>query len=208
MLSTALQVYVGGYLAACVAALLLLWRDRGAHAVTQRGYWRQLAQPWRLATFVLATVLLAAAAPMSGDPTWDVPDAVGMAVLTFVTAPWTVGTLFLWIRRRARLAQAFVAASAWMLSASWSYDLYILWRDRVYPAAWRDNIAASSILYLTAGLLWSLDWRQGRGVHLAFTEPGWPTAAPQGGVFTRVLPWALVLMVLVSAAMVVAILWG
>ncbi|HWR88383.1 MAG TPA: hypothetical protein VN277_08190 [Acidiferrobacterales bacterium] len=97
-----------------------------------------------------------------------------MAVLTFSTAPCSVGTLYQSLLDWRTPRQAFVAACAWMFSASWSYDLYLLLRDGTYPVTWAANIAASSVLYVCAGLVWSLEFQPRRGVIFAFQREDWP----------------------------------
>ena len=59
-------------------------------------------------------------------------------------------------------------------------------------------MAASSVLYACAGLMWSLDWREGRGVIFGFMERDWPrTPDPRS---LRHISWfALPFMVLVGA---------
>ena len=86
-----------------------------------------------------------------------------------------------------------------MFSASWSYDLCILLRDGEYPNAWLPNIPASSVLYCSAGLLWNLDWRRGRGATFSFLESGWPRVAPVGE-FGRVVWIALPFMLIAAAS--------
>ena len=87
-----------------------------------------------------------------------------------------------------------VAACLWMLSASWCYDGYLLFRDGMYPITWWSNIAASSILYIIVGLIWNLDVRPARGATFAFLEPQWllPTApGAMRGILLWMLPFAL-----------------
>jgi hypothetical protein len=201
-LGPGLAAYVALQLAAVAGAALALARRPAAFSILSRRYLRFLAAPWRLATFLAAAGAFVVVAPWTGDPTWDRRDAGFMSVLTFLTAPWAVGTLFLSLRRRASLAHALVAAVAWLLSASWSYDLYILWRDGLYPLAWRENLAASSVLYASGGLMWNLEWRRARGVHFAFQEPGWPEAS-EGGGLGRIALYALPFVVFGIAAVAV-----
>ncbi len=170
-----LQAYLAAWSAACVAAIVLFVRDPSAFAVSRRAYWLFLREPWKLATFAVATAGMVLVAPFTGDPTWDYFDAFFMSALTYATAPWAVGVAFLAARGRSTAREAFVAACAWMFSASWSYDLYILLRDGVYPATWAVNIAAASVLYVSAGLLWNLEHHPGRGVIFAFLREGWPS---------------------------------
>jgi hypothetical protein len=121
-----------------------------------------------------------------------------MSLCTFLTAPWALGTLFRLASGKAARADGYVAAVAWLFSASWSYDLWLLLRDGRYPDSWLSNLGASSVLYVAAGLMWSLDWREGRGVNFAFRREGWPDG--NGGHFGRVAWIAAPFMVLAAAA--------
>jgi hypothetical protein len=123
-----------------------------------------------------------------------------MSLLTYLSAPWAVGTLARTLRRRATFWQGYLAVWVWLFSASWSYDLYILIRDGAYPPSWLANGCASSILYSLAGLLWSLDWIPGRGPTLCFLHEPWPRDTPTRTSF-RVLIAALPIVVLVAALM-------
>jgi hypothetical protein len=191
--------YVGAWGAACAVALAMTFFDPKAYSFADRAYLRFLGVPWKLATFAVSGIGITVVAPYTGDPTWDYFDAAFMAVLTFVTAPWSTGTLYLAVRGRSGIRQVFVAACLWMFSASWSYDLYLLLRDGEYPNTWLANIAASSVLYCSAGLLWNLDWRPGRGATFSFQEAGWPRVAP-AGEFARVVWIALPFMAIAAAS--------
>ena len=190
-------VYLGVWASACLLAVAMVARRRREYALLDRAYGRFLLAPWRLGTFTLAAIPLALVAPYSGDPTWDWFDALFMAGLTYLTAPWAVGTLWRVMRGLQPARQAYVAACAWGFSASWSYDLYLVVRDGAYGVTWLDNLAASSVLYLFAGLLWSLEWRTGRGLHLAFQDPSWPRAG-EPGAFGRVAILAVPIMIVVA----------
>lgn len=186
--------------AACMAALLLSIKNRKDCILCRVEYWRFLRKPWRVATFLLATLAMTAVAPYTGDTTWDYSNALFMSILTYITAPWSIGTLYNAAKGRLPLSQTYVAICAWMFTASWSYDLYLVVRDGHYPATWFPNIFASSVLYVLAGLLWSLDWVEGRGVVFAFMEPAWPYGHSSHG-FGKVMPYALVFMTAVSGFM-------
>jgi hypothetical protein len=127
-----------------------------------------------------------------------------MSVLTFVTAPWSVGVLYLAARGRTSSWKAFVAACLWLFSASWSYDLYLVLRDGFYPLTWWPNLVLSSCLYVSAGLLWSLEWRAGRGVVFGFMETGWPDIVPSNA-FAKVF-WVAILFMALGAGMTLSFL--
>jgi hypothetical protein len=120
-----------------------------------------------------------------------------MSLLTYLTAPWTIGVLFKTLKRELSFKHAYVAFCVWLFSASWSYDLYILIRDGSYPITWLSNIFASSVLYILAGLLWNLDWRKEKGMIFSFMENDWP-ASSSHSVFPKVLLFALPIMALVT----------
>jgi len=196
--------YMLGWSFACLAAIYLLFRHRSVIGLFQLRYWRFLFKHWKIVTFLIAATALAVIAPYTDDHTWDYFDASFMSILTFATAPWAVGVLYRAMRRRATVAEAYVAICIWMFSASWSYDLYLVLRDGFYPDTWLPNIFASSVLYVSGGLLWNLEWKEGRGVIFAFMEPSWPEVADTR-VFSKILWFALPFMVL-AAAMIAAFL--
>jgi hypothetical protein len=180
-------------------------RERRRLSLFTSDYRGFLGQPWRLATFFIAAAGITLIAPYTGDPTWDYFDAPMMSVLTYLTAPWAIGIFYRLLAGRARPAEVVVAAVLWMTSASWCYDLYILFKQGMYPSTWASNIAASSVLYACAGLMWNLDSRAGHGVVFAFREPGWPQAAGGGG-FARIALFALPFM-LIAVLGVAYFLW-
>ena len=190
-------VYMVLWIAACVVAGFLYVRDREAYVISHRAYWRYLAVPWKLATFLISATGLTVIAPYTGDPTWDHVDSIVMSILCYATAPWTVGAIYKAIRRELPLRQAYVAACVWMFSVSWFYDTYILMRDGEYSPLWFPNIFASSVLYLCAGLLWNLDWKAGRGTIFGFMESDWPSTAA-GPVFHKIMWVGLIFMVIVG----------
>lgn len=197
-MTLALTIYVGGYLLACAMAAVVAFRDRGSISLFSAGYRKFMAVPWKMASFATAASGMTWIAPYTGDPTWDYFDAALMSLLTFASAPWAIGTLYLFLRRKASAAHAYVALCCWLFSASWCYDLYLLLRDGQYPITWLPNIFASSVLYVAAGLMWNLAWRPSRGVFLAFMEDGWPQAAAQAN-FIRILGYAMPFMILAAA---------
>lgn len=192
-------LYLAAWAAACLAALAIFLANRRAFAAGCRGYFRFIAVPWKLWTFAIAAAGLIVIAPYTGDPTWDYVDATFMAVLTFLTAPWAAGVLYRLLRGRGSWKEGYVALCAWLFAASWSYDLYLLLRDGEYPVTWAANLFASSVLYWAAALIWSLEWRAGRGVIFGFMHEDWP-APPEGPQFRRVFRAALPFMLIAVAA--------
>jgi hypothetical protein len=195
----AMAAYTVVWLLCVVLALMHLWFKREAYATAYRGYAAFLLAPWKVITFVIATIGITVVAPYTGDPTWDYIDAPMMAVLTYLTAPWVMGLLY---RARATpLAHLLVAGALWMLAASWCYDGYQLLLHGFYPITWFFNIIASSVLYISAGLMWNLDMRPGRGATFAFLEPEW-LVPPAPGTNAKVLLWASPFMALAAGSII------
>ena len=194
----AFKLYTLFWLLACVAAAILMYRQKATLELFQRPYWRMLLVRWKLVTFLLSATPMIIMAPYTGDPTWDYVDAAFMSILAFATAPWVLGTLYLAFRGSREWQIIYIALCVWMFSVSWSYDGYILLRDGTYPFTWLPNIFASSVLYVCAGLFWSLEWKEKRGVHFSFTETGWPQPY-RDSAFSRIVWFALPFMLLVSA---------
>lgn len=194
-------IYLTVWSVACVIALGLMLYHRRKLECFQRSYWVGLLQGWKLVTFIVAALGLTIMAPYTIDPTWDYIDAGFMSLLTYATAPWTVATIYLVLRKQRPLVHAYIAVCIWMFTVSWSYDLYILLRDGRYPVTWLANIFLSSIMYLAAGLFWNLEYREGRGAIFAFMDRDWP-ALTKPGKFTRIM-WYTLPFILLIAAMVV-----
>lgn len=173
-----------------------MFRERRTLILFQPAYRRYLSSHWKLVTFAIAATGMIAIAPYSGDPTWDYIDAAFMSILAFLTAPWSVGTLYLACQRKGKPSHAYIAICVWMFSVSWSYDVYILLKHGYYPPTWLPNIVLSSILYFAAGTLWNLQRKEGRGVVFGFMAPGWPEPGHELG-FRQVAWIALPIMVLV-----------
>ena len=99
-----LEPFFVGYIAAwgiaCIVAAVLVIRRPGDFSITSAAYRRYVLQPWKIVTFLLAATGLTVMAPYTGDPTWDYIDAPMMAILTFATAPWALGEIYLALRRR------------------------------------------------------------------------------------------------------------
>lgn len=197
-LTPAFTAYLAVYTLACALAAILMIRERKTLVLFRPEYRKFITSKWKLLTFAVAALSMIVMAPYTGDPTWDYFDASFMSILTFLTAPWAVGTLYLALRRRARPVHVYIAACVWMLSVSWLYDVYIILKHGYYPPTWLPNIILSSILYFAAGLMWSLQGKEGRGVIFGFMEPDWPNPDHELG-FRQVMWFALPIMLLVTA---------
>ena len=199
------KYYIAAWSVACLLALGLMLRNPAGFAIFRRSYWYFLSEPWKLATFIAGAALITLVAPYTGDPTWDYVDGLFMSIFCFTTAPWVVATLFFKARRMATWTETYVVICVWLFSASWSYDIYLVWRDGSYPLTWFPNLFASSVIYLAAGLFWNLEWQCGRGVIFSFMRDGWPSR-PVDSSFLRLLGYAAIFAVPAIAAVLVFLL--
>ncbi|HZX30257.1 MAG TPA: hypothetical protein VFF03_02800 [Rhodocyclaceae bacterium] len=198
----AFKLYIAAWATACLVAVLLYLRRRGDFAISRRAYWHFLAEPWKLVTFVGATAIITLVAPYTGDGTWDYADGLFMSVFCFATAPWVVAVLHAAAKGRARWDEVYVAVCAWLFSASWSYDIYLVWRDGDYSPTWYPNLYASSLIYLGAGLFWNLEHQSGRGVTFSFMDEDWPRR-PQPFSLWRIALYAAIFALPTVAAVAI-----
>ena len=199
------KYYIAAWICAFLLAAGLLLHRPAAFAVGRRSYWHFLAEPWKLATFAAGAGLITLVAPYTGDPTWDYVDGLFMSVFCFATAPWVVATLFFSLRRQIAWTETYIALCAWLFSASWSYDIYLVWRDGHYPETWFPNLFASSVIYLAAGLFWNLEWQRGSGVNFSFKRADWPSR-PAESSFFRLLGYAAIFAIPAVAAVLMFLL--
>lgn len=193
------MAYLATWVTLLVGAVIAVATRPEAFEWTRRPWWRFHLEPWKPITFALATAVIAAAAPYSGDPTWDLGDSLLVSCVVFLTSPWAVGAIYrelLGVQGRS-WRRLYVAMVAFWLPC-WTYDAYILLRDGIYPPTWWSNLGLSGPICLLAGLLWNLGAQPDQPGYFTFRWARWPPATPTP--FRRVLGLALLLMVPVGLA--------
>lgn len=190
--------YLSSWLAFCVLALVLFVMDV---KVAWREQARALLIPWRLALFVPAILFVTFAGRYTDDETWDSMCGGGMALLTFLTASFSIGTLARALRGRSSFSEVVVAVALALFSSAWFYDGYLLLRDGAYTHRWLGNLRLSPIIYACAGLVLNLELRRGR-LAFAFSRDDWP--APLETSPSWKLALASLPLVLVAAYVLVA----
>ena len=107
-------------------------------------------RPWKLATLAFGIALLIAGSFYYQAPDWDIPISLIMALLAYLTAPWSLHVL---VERQWRLWPA-------MLFATWfnvdgCYWIYWHFKNPVALELMREaNFPASLSLYAMCGLVW------------------------------------------------------
>jgi hypothetical protein len=172
--------YIAMWASFCLLAVLILLWDRKRLVPEWREYWRFLTVPWKLCLFVPAFFFVTFAGRLTDDETWDWVTGSGMAILTFLTAPWVVGLIYQVFAGRRPVRYLVVALALLLFSSSWFYDGYLLWRDGVYTPRWAGNLMLSPFIYVADGLLWNLEAKESKGFHndsgfrLSFVRADWP----------------------------------
>jgi hypothetical protein len=91
---------------------------------------------------------------LANNPAWDIPLSIIMATATYLTAPYVVTT---WLARRLTLRSLLF----WLSSTAVTFDIYQIARTGSWhPEGILGNLAASTVLYMCAGLVWTLDIRR------------------------------------------------
>ncbi len=188
--------YVACWIVLCLLAAAILALDRKRLRPEWCQYVRFLCVPWKLVLFAPAFLFVTFAGRFTDDETWDIVTGSGMALLTYLTAPWSLGLVFQVLAGRRPWRYLLVAAALLLFSSSWFYDGYLLWRDGAYTPRWSSNLMLSPIIYLAAGLLWNLEAKGRRGFRFSFVRPDWPKPPSD----TRFLPLVLVSIPLILIA--------
>ncbi len=154
-----------------------------------KDYARFLFKLWKILTFIISASLVISLSEYANDPTWDYYDALIMSVLTYLTAPYAIGTIFRFLfMKTGKWGELFIAFLFWIISAGLSYDLYIFFSQGFYPASWLENLIISSCLYILAGLFWNLEYREKDGVKFSFQHKGWFICKSEGDNFIKIFP--------------------
>jgi hypothetical protein len=107
-------------------------------------------RPWKLATLLAGTSLLVLGSFYYQAPDWDVPISLIMALLAYLTAPWSMRVI---LERRWHLWPSMVVATWFTVDGC--YAIYWHFRNPVALELMRDaNFPASLSLYGVCGLLW------------------------------------------------------
>ena len=184
----------------------MAWCDRDALLRQAPDYAGLLMVRWKLALFLPAAAFVTLAGRFTYDDTWDTVTGGGMSALTFLTAPWAVGTAWRALRGEAPRRWLLPAAAACLFSGSWFYDGYVWWRDGWYPETWLPNLVLSPCLYAVAGCMWSLEAGPDGRPTLSFLLPGWPRR-PRDPKFSRIALLAAPAVAFAALVLVGSVNW-
>ncbi len=111
---------------------------------------REYQRPWKLFTLAIGLAILIAGAVTNQAPDWDIPVSFIMAILTYLTAPWSLRVL---LEHRWQLIP--IALFFTWLTVDGCYAVYWHFRNPVALELMREaNFPASLSLYGMCGLIW------------------------------------------------------
>ena len=120
----------------------------------RRAYFAELVRPWKILSFAIGMGWLLFGALNYGISDWDVGISLIMGGLTYLSAPWSLGTLLTAVRYRSRnwiLRIGMALFVAWVVVDG----VYVLYHTILGNAMFRiENFYASSALYFLAGSIW------------------------------------------------------
>ncbi len=107
-------------------------------------------RPWKLFTLAIGIALLIVGSFYYKAPDWDIPISFIMAILAYLTAPWSLRVI---LERQWRLWPSMLLAT-WF-SIDGCYAIYWSFKDPVALEMMRSaNFPASLSLYGMCGILW------------------------------------------------------
>ncbi len=111
---------------------------------------RELLRPWKLVTLAVGIALLVLGSFHYRAPDWDVPISFIMAILAYLTAPWSLRVI---VERRWRMFPGMLLATWFTVDGC--YWLYWRLKDPLALEMMRDaNFFASLALYGMCGIIW------------------------------------------------------
>ncbi|NTV88667.1 MAG: hypothetical protein HGA21_18250, partial [Burkholderiaceae bacterium] len=107
-------------------------------------------RPWKLATLAAGITLLILGSFYYKAPDWDIPISFIMAILAYLTAPWSLRVI---LERKWRLWPAMLFATWFTVDGC--YAIYWSIRNPAALELMREaNFAASLSLYGMCGVVW------------------------------------------------------
>ena len=197
--------YTIAWMLFCTLAIGIALKERNTLASQWKPYLQFLGVRWKLIVFAAAFLFVTFAGHFTNDETWDIITGGVMSLLTFLTAPWALGTLYQIIRGKRAWYFIIIAIALCLFSTSWFYDIYLFLRDGHYTSRWLGNLMLSPFLYLFAGLLWNLE-AKGHWPTFSFLRDDWP-APPSDRRFGPLFIVALPLISCAGVELIAFVRW-
>ena len=175
-----IKLYLPIWLALITIAICICIKNKENISLFTTAYARYILVKWKLIILFVSLILINVGSWFYYDPTWDYLNGTYMTILTYLTAPWVVGTIY-------RKKHTYVGCCIALFSCSWSYDAYLLIRDGVYTDFWLINLYMSLIGYILFGLLLNMQWTKDKGMVFGFMLNNWPALEANNNIKKIVL---------------------
>lgn len=110
----------------------------------------EYSRPWKLITLAIGVALLVLGSFYYDAPDWDIPISFIMAILAYLTAPWSLRVI---LERKWRLWPVMLFVTWFTVDGS--YTIYWYFKNPVALEMMRDaNFLASLSLYGMCGIIW------------------------------------------------------
>ena len=114
------------------------------------GHLLECLRPWKLVTLAAGIALLILGSFYSGAPDWDIPISFIMAILAYLTAPWSLRVI---LERKWRLWPVMLFFTWFTVDGC--YAIYWHFKNPVVLKLMRSvNFPASLSLYGICGIVW------------------------------------------------------
>jgi hypothetical protein len=113
-------------------------------------WYAEYLRPWKLGTLAIGIALLVAGSAHYNSPDWDIPISLIMAILAYLTAPWSLRVV---VERRWKWWPLMLFATWFTVDGC--YWIYWHFRNPVALELMREaNFPASLSLYGMCGVVW------------------------------------------------------
>lgn len=199
-MSIFIKLYLIIWIILTVIWIILLIKNRKTILLFKGEYGLFLMKKWKIILFLVATFLLSYISTLWYDPTWDIPETIIMSVLTYYTAPYSVGVIYRYFSGLYKNgSELYIAFILILFSSAWFYDIYamifLVW---TYPLTAFSNLWLSPFFYIFAWMMWSLDYKKELWVIFVYKYKEWTSFVWDVGNFQKIsiyiLPIALFMM--------------
>lgn len=192
-----IKLYLTIWIILTTAWLLLIIKKRKYIVLLQKDYIEFISKKWKFILFLIATFFLSYISTFWYDPTWDIPETIIMALLTYYTAPyssWIIYRYIKWLNKN--FYELYIAIILVFFSSAWIYDIYamifLIWE---YPLTAFANLWLSPFFYLLAGMMWNLDYRKDLGVVFVCNYKEWINFSWDENSFRKIFIYTLPMLI-------------
>lgn len=157
------KLYILAYSLLMLISIFLIFKNRLKYNLFTKQYWLFIFTPSRVLIYIIGSLALIIPVPLLKLHSWDYPIAVFQPLFSYLTAPWAVGVFYRAIKGQNKIDEIFIAICMMLFAGSWSVELYLVFRDGFYMPDWLVNIPIGIFCYILVGILWNIEYKNGKG---------------------------------------------